>query len=131
MLSIELASPKREIDPSQYWGVGFWARVGPQSTRNIRVTLTENQPAGTGAAQPSPVGYGHDLPRVAESWTEYQFSFADVKPLGLAALPVHPKSPTRATSLQVTALAPGAVDLWIDEVTLIGCEPVVEQLHYR
>lgn len=112
-------------DASRYSGVSFLARRGPGEgmAQSVRVKLPDGNtdPAGEVCSE-CYNDFGIDF-AVTEEWTRYTVNFADLRQEGGWGDPTPANlDPTKLFGIQFQVSASGkAYDLWIDDVTFIGC----------
>ncbi len=122
-MGFSFTEPKAQYDATTYTGISFYAKVGPGSTKTVRLKVPDanTDPAGKVCTECFN-DFGADL-TLTEQWQKYAIPFATMKQMEGWGSP-HPatidKSKLFGVQWQVTQ--PGAsYDLWIDAVQFTGC----------
>jgi endoglucanase len=122
-LGLSFTDPKTLYDASRYTGIAFYARGAPGTTTAVRLKVpdVDTDPDGH-VCKECYNDFGVDFQVTAE-WTRYEVAFADLKQGSgwgnprPAAIDLH-----KLFSLQwQVATRGGSFDLWIDDVTFVGC----------
>ena len=123
-MGLSLRDPKAPYDASRYDGIAFFARRAPGSAANVRLKVPDasTDPDG-GACTECFNDFGVDF-QVAEEWTRYVVTFSDLKQQDGWGDPQPAAVDASALyGLQWQIVDRGAAfDLWIDDVTFVGCE---------
>jgi hypothetical protein len=109
-------------DGSQYVGISFKAKVGPGSTKAVRLKVGDvNTHGQLGTCETCWNHFGKDLQLTTE-WQEYKLLFSELKQADGWGAPRPPSiTPSQLASIDWT-IGPGATfDLWVDELTFLGC----------
>ncbi len=122
-MGFSFTDPKGPYNATEYTGVSFYAKVGPGSTKNVRLKVPD--------ADTDPVGkkctecfndFGADL-TLTDQWQKYTVPFATMKQMEGWGSP-NPSTIDKSTlyGLQWQVTAQGAAfDVWVDNVQLTGC----------
>jgi len=122
-LGYSFTEPLGPYDASKYTGVAFVAKHGPGSSTAIRLKIPDiaTAPEG-GVCKECYNDFGIDF-QVTDEWTRYEVSFADLKQ-GTGWGDPRPDAVDAAKLFgmqwQVTTRGQ-AYDIWIDDVTFVGC----------
>lgn len=126
VMGVGFLPDNRLYDASKYAGVSFWAKVGPSSTTQVRLKLSDvnTHPAG-GVCRDEPGGcwnhFGKDL-SLSTGWQEYRVAFAELaqeagwgnpRPMALSA--------QQLVSLDFSLPRGHEFELWVDDVKLLVC----------
>ena len=118
------SSGRLRLGDARAWkGVAFMARRGPTGSAFVRVKIPDAATAPEGKVCTECFNdFGVDF-EVSEEWTRFEVAFADLKqqpdwgqprPAAVDASKVY-------GLLWQVATKGGAIDLWIDDVTFVGC----------
>ncbi len=109
-------------DASQYVGVSFRAKVGPNSTPNVRFKIGDSNTHGQlGTCKSCWNHFGKDL-SLTNEWQEYRVLFAETKQVDGWGDPRPPALNAAELANLDWSIGPGAnFDLWIDDVTFLSC----------
>ncbi|HWA74188.1 MAG TPA: carbohydrate binding domain-containing protein [Polyangiaceae bacterium] len=109
-------------DGSQYVGLAFKAKVGPNSTKNVRLKIGDvNTHGQLGTCASCWNHFGKDMQFTTE-WAEYKVTFAELKQAeGWGAPRPASITPNQLASIDWTVGPGQTFDLWIDDVTFLGC----------
>jgi hypothetical protein len=122
-LGMDLRYPRKPYNASKYKGVAFVAKVAKGSSPYVRFKIPDantDPDAKICTECFNDFGIGIEL---TEEWTRYEVPFTELKQEGGWGNPRPPSvdaSKLMALQWQVTA-AGTAFDIWIDDVTFIGC----------
>jgi len=109
-------------DASRYAGISFKARVGAQSTRNIRFQLGDvNTHPDADVCKTCWNHFGKDFTFTTQ-WKEYRVLFSEASQRPGWGDPRPPSvDPTRLVAIDWSISEGQTYDLWVDDVTFIGC----------
>jgi endoglucanase len=115
--------PKGPYDASAYQGISFWAKVGPDGARKVRLKLPDANTDPDGKVCTECFNdFGVDL-ELSTKWEQYVVPFSQMQQLPGWGAP-RPTGPdvSKLFGLQWQVNAPGAkVDLWVDDIQFTGC----------
>ncbi len=122
-MGFSFTDPKGPYDASKYTGISFWAKVGPGSTKTVRLKVPDvnTDPDGK-VCKECFNDFGADL-TLTEQWKKYTFSFASLKQMKDWGDPTPAsinKSKLYGMQWQVNDSG-AAYDIWIDDVQFTGC----------
>jgi endoglucanase len=123
-VGFSLTDPKGPYDATQYTGISFWAKVGPGSTKNVRLKVPDvnTDPQGK-VCKECFNDFGADL-TLTEQWKKYTIPFAAMKQMdgwGDPNPPTIDKSKLFGVQWQVNDRG-ATYDVWIDDVRFTGCK---------
>ncbi len=122
-LGINLVNQGLFYDASKYAGVAFKAKVGPYSTRAVRLQIADvNTHKDAGLCTACWNHFGKNLMLTPE-WKEYRVTFSSIEQEPDWGSPRPPAvTPSKLIALN-WGIGPGnSYDLWIDDVTFLECE---------
>jgi endoglucanase len=122
-MGFSFTDPKGPYDATAYTGVSFYAKVGPGSTKTVRLKVpdADTDPAGKKCTECFN-DFGQDL-TLTEQWKKYTVPFAAMKQMEGWGSP-NPATVDKSTlfGLQWQVTQQGAAfDVWVDDVQLTGC----------
>jgi len=122
-LGFSFTDPKGPYDASKYTGVSFYAKVGPKSTKTVRLKVPDvnTDPDGR-VCKECFNDFGADL-TLTEQWKKYTIPFAGMKQRkdwGDPNPPAINKARLYGMQWQITETGVD-YDLWIDTVRFTGC----------
>jgi endoglucanase len=122
-MGFSLTDPKGPYDATEYSGVSFYAKVGPGSTKAVRLKVPDinTDPAGKKCTECFN-DFGADL-TLTEQWQKYTIPFATMKQMeGWGSPQPSTIDKSKLYGLQWQVAAQGAsYDVWIDDVQFTGC----------
>lgn len=122
-MGFSLMDPKAPYDASEYSGVSFYAKVGPGSTKAIRLKVPDidTDPAGKKCTECFN-DFGADL-ALTEQWHKYTVPFATMKQMeGWGSPQPATVDKSKLYGLQWQVTQQGATyDIWVDDVQFTGC----------
>lgn len=131
-LGFNFTDPQLAFDASDYEGISFFARRGPNSGGNVRLKIPDRKtfPAG-GECSECYNDFGVDL-ELSEQWQHFVFRFEELAQLPDWGSP-RPSSIDASGLFGIQFQVQGAgadFDLWIDDLAFIGCagEPAAGEL---
>ena len=123
LLGMNLVNQGLFYDASKYAGVAFKAKVGPDSTRAVRLKIADiNTHKEAGVCTTCWNHFGKDL-TLTTDWKEYRITFSSAEQEPAWGSPRPPAvTPSKLIALN-WGIGPGnSYDLWIDDVTFLECE---------
>jgi hypothetical protein len=122
-VGLDLRHPRRPYNASKYKGVAFAAKVSPGASAHVRFKVPDVNTDQDGKVCTecfNDFGIGVEL---SEEWTRYEVPFAELKQESGWGNPRPPAvDASKLMSLQWQVAAPGTTfDIWIDDITFIGC----------
>jgi endoglucanase len=122
-MGMDLRYPRRPYDASRYKGVSFLAKVSKGTSPFVRFKMPDanTDPDAKQCTECyNDFGIGVEL---SEEWTRYEVAFSELKQESGWGNPRPPNvDAKKLMSLQWQVSAPGtAFDIWIDDVSFIGC----------
>jgi endoglucanase len=122
-MGFSFTDPKGPYDASKYTGISFWAKVGPGSTKTLRLKVPDvnTDPDGK-VCKECFNDFGADL-TLTDQWKKYTLPFASLKQMKDWGDP-NPASINKSKlyGMQWQVNDSGAsYDIWIDEVQFTGC----------
>ncbi len=110
-------------DASKYVGLRFRAKVGPGSTRNVRLKIGDvNTHPSAGPCKTCWNHFGKDL-SLTEEWREYQVLFAGLQQAeGWGDPRPSSVSPNKLFSLDFTVGPGQSFDVWVDDLEFLTCK---------
>lgn len=109
-------------DASAYVGISFKAKVGPGSTKSVRLKIGDvNTHGQLGTCANCWNHFGKDL-QLGTEWQEYKILFVEAQQAAGWGDPRPPTlTPSQLASIDWT-IGPGATfDLWLDDLTFLAC----------
>lgn len=122
-MGFNFVDPKGGYDASAYKGISFWAKVGPDSTKKVRLKVPDISTDPDGKKCTDCFNdFGVDL-ELSTTWTQYTIPFGTMKQMeGWGAPRAGAITPKQLYSVQWQVNAPGApFDLWVDDIQFTGC----------
>lgn len=119
---VNFLSEKAPYDGSQYAGISFKAKAGPNSTKKFRFKLGDiNTHEDAGVCKDCWNHFGQDI-TLTEDWKEYRILFAEVKQADGWGKP-RPATVTTDKLWNIDfSIGPGATyDIWVDDVQFLSC----------
>lgn len=109
-------------DASKYAGISFKAKVGPNSTKNVRLKIGDANTHGElGTCRNCWNHFGKDF-ELSTEWQEYRVLFVDAtQQPGWGDPRPSQISPDKLASIDFTIAAGTTFDLWVDDVQLLTC----------
>jgi hypothetical protein len=123
-VGVNFVSQSLLYDASKYAGIGFKAKTGAQSTRQVRFKIGDvNTHPDAKVCTSCWNHFGADL-TLTGGWRQYDVLFADVQQEPGWGAP-RPKSVTPGKLVAIDwTIGPGQTyDLWIDDLVLLECKP--------
>jgi endoglucanase len=122
-MGFSFTDPKGPYDATAYTGVSFYAKIGPNSTKAVRLKVPDGNtdPAGKVCTECFN-DFGEDL-TLTEQWQKYTIPFATMKQMEGWGSP-HPATidKSKLFGLQWQVTQSGATyDVWVDNVQFTGC----------
>ena len=122
-MGFSFTDPKGPYDASKYTGISFWAKVGPGSTKTVRLKVPDvnTDPDGK-VCKECFNDFGADL-TLTDQWKKYTIPFAAMKQMKDWGDP-NPANVNKAKlyGLQFQVNDTGAsYDLWVDDLEFTGC----------
>jgi endoglucanase len=122
-MGFSFTDPKGPYNATEYTGVSFYAKVGPGSTKAVRLKVpdADTDPAGKKCTECFN-DFGADL-TLTDQWKKYTVPFATMKQMEGWGSP-NPAAVDKSTlyGLQWQVTAQGAAfDVWVDDVQFTGC----------
>jgi endoglucanase len=122
-MGFSFTNPKGAYDASAYTGVSFYAKVGPGSTKAVRLKVpdVDTDPDGKRCTECFN-DFGADL-SLSDQWKKYTVPFAAMKQMEGWGSPA-PSSidKSKLFGLQWQVVAQGvSYDVWVDDVQFTGC----------
>ncbi len=122
-MGFSLTDPKGLYDATEYTGVSFYAKVGPGSTKAVRLKVpdADTDPAGKKCTECFN-DFGADL-TLTEQWHKYTIPFATMKQMeGWGSPQPSAIDKSKLYGVQWQVAAQGAnYDIWVDDVQFTGC----------
>jgi endoglucanase len=122
-MGFSFTNPKGQYDASAYSGVSFYAKVGPGSSKNVRLKVPDVNTDPDGKVCTECFNdFGTDL-SLTENWQQYTVPFAQMGQMdgwGSPTKPAIDKSKLYGMQFQVNQ-AGSSFDIWVDDVTFTGC----------
>jgi len=122
-LGLSFVDPKRGYDASRYRGISFLAKHAPGSVATLRFAVPDkNTDKDGGQCTECYNDFGVEF-QLRDNWTRYEVDFADLKQESGWGDPRPKQLATEALyGIQWKVSKPeAAFDVWIDDVTFIGC----------
>jgi hypothetical protein len=109
-------------DASKYVGISFKAKVGPSSTKSVRLKIGDvNTHGQLGTCKSCWNHFGKDMTFTPE-WQEYKVLFSEVKQADGWGDPRPPTlTPSQLASIDFTVGPKASFELWIDDLTFLTC----------
>ncbi len=123
-MGLGFVEPKGPYNASRYRGISFIAKRGPGTAPAVRVKLPDANTDPDGKVCSECFNdFGIDF-QVAEEWTRYEVSFADLsQQVGWGEPRPDAVDASKLYGVQWQVVSRGAAfDLWVDDVRFIGCD---------
>jgi endoglucanase len=122
-MGFSFTNPKGQYDASAYSGLSFYAMVGPNTVKAVRLKVPDvaTDPDGKVCTECFN-DFGTDLTLTTE-WKQYSIPFSDMAQMEGWGAP-HPKGidKSKLYGMQWQVNSPGAdYDIWVDNVAFTGC----------
>jgi endoglucanase len=122
-MGFSFTDPKGPYDASQYTGISFWAKVGPGSTKTVRLKVPDvnTDPDGK-VCKECFNDFGADL-TLTDQWKKYTIPFAAMKQMkdwGDPTPAAVNKSKLYGVQFQVNDSGAN-YDIWVDDLQFTGC----------
>jgi endoglucanase len=122
-MGFSFTDPKGPYDASKFTGISFWAKVGPGSTKTVRLKVPDvnTDPDGK-VCKECYNDFGADL-TLTDQWKKYTIPFAAMKQMkdwGDPTPAAINKSKLYGVQFQVNDSG-ASYDLWVDDLQLTGC----------
>ena len=123
-MGMNFVDPKGQYDASQYKGISFWAKKGPDSTSKVRLKVPDvnTEPDGKVCTECFN-DFGVDL-TLTNEWQQFTVPFSAMKQLkGWGSPRPSGIDPKTLYGIQFQVNDKGSkFDIWVDEIQFTGCQ---------